>query len=287
MLFDSRLSYSILKLKSSADEAIDEYGRIIGEVPPSQAKDEIGDLSRSFTAMTNRLAEYHAYLEGMASKLSHELRTPISVVSSSLDNLQNQSMDESTERYVNRARDGITRLQSLLVRLSEAARLEQSINQVDKCELDLVSLVDELTQSYAETYPDHRLEFLTPLNKAVIVGSADLIAQMLDKLVANAVEFCESGRSTIALALIQRDTRYELSVTNRGPLLPVEMQDSIFNSMISVRSKEKTNGTHLGLGLYIVRLIAEFHAGEVKAENLADGSGVKFTVSIPGASYSD
>ena len=132
MLFASRLSYRILKLRTTAEQAIDEYGRIIGEIPPSHAKDEIGDLSRSFTAMTKRLQEYHAYLEGMASKLSHELRTPISVVSSSLDNLQNHALDESTERYAVRAREGITRLQNLLARLSEAARLEQAIKQSDK-----------------------------------------------------------------------------------------------------------------------------------------------------------
>ena len=283
MLFASRLSYRILKLKSTADRAIDEHGRIIGEVPLSSAADEIGDLSRSFTAMTNRLGEYHSYLEGMASKLSHELRTPISVVSSSLDNLQNQALDENAERYVGRARDGINRLQGLLLRLSEAARLEQSITEVENTRVDLLALLESLSSSYAETYSEHRFEFDPAVGEAHVLGSADLVAQMMDKLIANAVEFCDNKNEPITLALQRIDSNFEISVTNKGPTLPAELQEAIFNSMISVRDKKSTTGAHLGLGLYIVRLISEHHGGRVAAENLPDGSGVRFTVLIPEA----
>ena len=281
LLFASRLSYRILKLKNTADQAIDEHGRITGEVPPSKARDEIGDLSRSFTAMTKRLTEYHDYLESMASKLSHEIRTPISVVSSSLDNLQNEDLDRDSQRYVERAREGILRLQNLLARLSEASRLEQSVSQAQLSEIDLVELLSNLSHSYADTYPGNDITFLTTLDNAVVVASADLVAQMLDKLVANAVEFSSDVSPRIVIELQQADSHYEIGITNRGPLLPEEMQESIFNSMISVREKDKGSGAHLGLGLYIVRLIAEYHRGEVRAANLADGSGVKFSVLIP------
>ena len=281
MLFASRLSYRILRLKNTAENAIDEHGRITGKIPTTAAGDEIGDLSRSFTAMTERLSEYHEYLEGMASKLSHEIRTPISVVSSSLDNLQQSNNNEEQARYLERAREGISRLQSLLARLSEAARLEQSINQLEKHPLELVSLAQELTQSYAQVYPQHKITFRCSLPTATVNGSADLVAQMLDKLVTNAVEFSGDEDREITLELIRNDMQFELSVTNTGSSLPEEMQDSIFNSMISMRNHSNSKGAHLGLGLYIVRLIAEFHQGRVTAENLRDNSGVKFTVSVP------
>ena len=289
MLFASRLSYRILKLKNTAENAIDEHGRIIGKIPESSAGDEIGDLSRSFTAMTGRLSEYHEYLEGMASKLSHEIRTPISVVSSSLDNLQHSNGDSDgaadEQRYLERAREGVSRLQNLLARLSEAARLEQSINQLEKHPLELVALATELAQSYDQVYPDHKIEFQSSVVTARIYGSGDLIAQMLDKLVTNAVEFSGDANREITLGLAVNETYFELAVTNKGSVLPAEMQDSIFNSMISMRTNKNNQasnqGAHLGLGLYIVRLIAEFHQGRVMAENLSDGSGVKFTVSLP------
>ena len=220
----------------------------------------------------------------MAGKLSHELRTPISVVASSLDNLQHENIDADTQRYVSRARDGVNRLQNLLVRLSEAARIEQSISQAEKKPLNLVSLLDELGQSYAETYPEYTIQFTTSLKEAIISGSADLIAQMLDKLIANACEFASEKTDKIELGLRQQGSQFDISVKNRGPLLPSEMQDSIFNSMVSLREKDSSGSTHLGLGLYIVRLIAEHHSGEASAMNLDDASGVEFKVSIPALS---
>ena len=73
-----------------------------------------------------------------------------------------------------------------------------------------------------------------------------------------------------------------LTVANDGPLLPADMQDRLFESMVSVREGGGSAGPHLGLGLYIVRVIAQFHRGTARAENRADGSGVVITVTMPG-----
>ena len=70
----------LARLADDAEEAVDTQGRVRGGIPPSQARDEIGDLSRSLSTMVNRLAEYNDYLEGMGGRLAHEIRTPIAVV---------------------------------------------------------------------------------------------------------------------------------------------------------------------------------------------------------------
>ncbi len=70
----------------------------------SRAGDEIGDLSRSFSSVLARLAEYASYQEQMASRLSHELRTPIAVVRSSLDNLKSTPLPEMTRAFTWSAR---------------------------------------------------------------------------------------------------------------------------------------------------------------------------------------
>jgi two-component system, OmpR family, sensor histidine kinase ChvG len=72
-----------------------------------------------------------------------------------------------------------------------------------------------------------------------------------------------------------------LSIANQGPPLPPDMQGRLFDSMVSVRTEQSRDEPHLGLGLYIVRLIAEFHGGEARAENLADARGVRFLVRVP------
>ncbi|MGH8800945.1 MAG: hypothetical protein ACREX6_01450, partial [Casimicrobiaceae bacterium] len=89
-LFASRLSSRIRRLRDAAEAAIDASGRVRGAFAGNRARDEIGDLSRSFASALARLAEFASYQEQMAGRLSHELRTPIAVVRSSLENLQQQ-----------------------------------------------------------------------------------------------------------------------------------------------------------------------------------------------------
>ena len=83
--FASRISSRIRFLRNQAEGMIDEVGRVQNTITPSRSSDEIGDLSRSFSNIVERLTQYTAYLENMSSRLSHELRTPVTVVRSSLE----------------------------------------------------------------------------------------------------------------------------------------------------------------------------------------------------------
>jgi len=113
-----------------------------------------------------------------------------------------------------------------------------------------------------------------------IVGAPDLVAQMLDKLVANAHEFATPG-SAIDVALVRAGDHASLTVQNEGPPLPPGLHERLFDSMMSVRSATVDDVPHLGLGLYIVRLVAEFHGGSARAADRDDGKGVAVTVSLP------
>ena len=72
---------------------------------------------------------------------------------------------------------------------------------------------------------------------------------------------------------------------NNGPLLPEATAGRLFDSMISVRKEASGNNPHLGLGLYIVRLIAEFHGGNASARNREDRSGVVIEIRLPAAGW--
>jgi len=228
--------------------------------------------------MLERLAQYNRYLESMASKLSHELRTPITVVKSSLDNLYRESPPQEIETYTQRAREGIDRLNGLLTRMSEATRLEQTLQSEQPERFDLYQVVQGCIEGYRLAHPAIRFEF-NAHEGIFIKGVPDLMAQMLDKLINNAIDF-HSAETPILMNLDTNGRQVRLTISNSGPVLPVEMQDNLFESMVSIR-QHKDDQPHLGLGLYIVRLIVEFHGGKVSAGNRPDQGGVEFTVTLP------
>jgi two-component system, OmpR family, sensor histidine kinase ChvG len=132
---------------------------------------------------------------------------------------------------------------------------------------------------YRIAYPQASFALTLPDGEMPLSGAPELFAQMLDKLVANAVEFATRGAIQIRLERAERSAR--LIVANEGPLLPPEIADRLFDSMVSIRSERAPAEPHLGLGLYIVRLVAEFHGGSAQASNRSDGSGVEVTVTLP------
>lgn len=284
-LFASRISSRIRRLRDEADLSIDSHGRVTGRISDSQSHDEIGDLSRSFAQALDKLKQYTSYLENLATRLSHEMRTPIAVVRSSLDNLRMQNLPDDARVYMDRAADGLSRLHTVLTRMTEATRMEHTLQQAERERFDLGTVLVGCIEGYRSIYPGQRFAYRGPNRPVRIEGAPDLIAQMLDKLVANAADFALEG-TPIEIELASAGREAEILVANQGPPLPESMQGNLFQSMVSVRSGKagKSTEPHLGLGLYIVRLITEFHGGRVGAANRRDLDGVVMRVQLPLAS---
>lgn len=284
LLFATRISVRLRRLRNEAAAAIDPHGRVVGKLSGSRAGDEIGDLARDFSAMMDRLREYNHYLEQLARRLSHELRTPITVVRSSLEAMELDSPGEGPgeERgvYLSRARDGLRRLDTIITRMSEAARLEQTLQDLEPELFDLNDVVGASAESYRSVWPEQLFHCRACTEPCPVVGMPDLVVQMLDKLVSNAVDFAAPD-TPVEISLERRAGGIELAVRNQGPLLPEAMSDELFQSMVSIRSPAALQDPHLGLGLYIVRLIAEAHGAQARAFNLEDRSGVCMQIVFP------
>jgi two-component system sensor histidine kinase ChvG len=278
-LFASRISNRIRALRNLAEQAIDEHGRITQPLPASQTNDEIGDLSRSFTTAVKRLSQYNHYLENMSARLSHELRTPIAVVRTSLENLAMHAVPVAASPYIERAQSGISRLDLILTNMSEASRIEQILHTSDAIGFDLTQVVSGCMQGYQQIYPEITFSLAITEQSLPLSGSPEHIAQLLDKVIANAVEF--SNDKQVSVNLSQDKNAAQLSIANNGDLLPKEMQERLFDSMVSVRAKHKQAQPHLGLGLYIARLICEFHHGSITASNHFEPEGVTIAVTLP------
>lgn len=273
--YASWLSVRIRNLSNAAEWALDEK-RVRTALPSALAGDEIGDLSRGFSRVLQQLGDYNDYLQSLASKLSHELRTPLTIVQSSLENLEHERLPEEAGVYTARAREGIERLRAILNAMSEASRTEELIENAELETFDLGKVLQSTVAAYADAWPQRRFVFDNNAADASIFGSPELIIQMLDKLADNAVEF-SADRDEIGLRLDDDADKLVLSIANPGPPLPETMRSQLFHSMVSVRKSDRKR--HLGLGLYVARLIAEGHNGSISADNT--DSGAVFTISLP------
>ncbi|MBT8093284.1 MAG: hypothetical protein KJP08_00620 [Gammaproteobacteria bacterium] len=269
------LSRRIRALSVAAEDAL-EHEELNKALPSALADDEIGDLSRSFSWVLRQLGDYNEYLRTLASKLSHELRTPLAIVTSSLENLEHESLDETALGYTGRAREGADRLRRILNAMSEASRVEELMKDAEPERFDLRAVLDSTVAAYRDAYDNRTFVFSGDVDDAFVKGSPELLIQMLDKLVDNAVDFSGSG-DTIDIELARDNDALALTVTNPGPPLPERMRSQLFDSMVSMRSGKDSK--HLGLGLYVAKLIAEGHGGTISADNVE--GGVCFRVTIP------
>jgi len=292
LAFATRLSLRLARLRNAVERAQRSDGRLDGQLNPDRfpmidAPDEIGDLARSFEKLFVAVGSYTDYLRTLASKLSHELNTPLAIVKSSLDNLEHAlqehaALPDPAKPYLERARDGVARLGALVRAMSESSRMERSIEAAEPEDVDLRDVVRGCADGYRPLIGARQLECRLPAAPLPLHGAPELIAQALDKLLDNALSFTPA-HGWLRLSLRALDGGAEIELANQGPPLPAAMQGRLFDSLVSLRDKAVPgDAPHLGLGLYVVRLVAERHGGSVSARNLDDGSGVAFTLTLRG-----
>ena len=278
--FAGRLTWRIGRLRRAAAAAIDDYGRLRVNALSSgtDAKDEIGDLARSVSNMLARLDEHNSFLKKMPRTLRHEINNPLNTLNTSLEHLAQENAELRDSKYLESARRGVLRIGAIVQNLADAANLEDSLISEDKEIIDIQALIESYVSNCQHLHPGHNFVFRGVPGPVYANVSDYRIEQLLDKLIDNAVDF-HRANSPIKVQLDVQRGNLRIVVANRGPLLPADVAGSLFESMVSRRAPR--HDLHFGLGLYVVRLVAQQHGGSAHAVNLVDGSGVAIIVRLP------
>ena len=164
--------------------------------------------------------------------------------------------------------------------LADAANLEDALIGEDLERIDLTALIQSYLNNLNVVRPETNFIFQGTTSPIYVMVSDFRIEQLLDKLVDNALDFA-SPDSPIVLSLHQSANAVEFSLTNSGATIPTDMLEAVFDSMISIRPGNPDNRLHFGMGLHVVRVIAEHHGGYVTIENVREPDGVKVSVNLP------
>ncbi len=241
----------------------------------SRARDELGQLSRGISGLLSQLKSYNGFLESVPRTLRHEILNPVNTISLSMQQLQKSN--SNTDSVINSACNATRQLELIVHSLTEAAHIEDSLRQESFAFFDIAAMLCEYLSNSQHKHSAHRLVYRGPQTGIEISGSDLRLAQLLDKLKDNAIDFAEAG-SEILFELKSDSHNVELCVTNRGPIIPPEIMATLCTGMSS--SRPATDGRpHLGIGLFIASRIAQMHGGRLEVVNQDDG--VRVCVYLP------
>ena len=218
------------------------------------------------------------WLENITHYLNHEMKNSILGAQTSLNMLNRKIKDSELHKYVDRAEKSHKEMRSIMKAVSETTSLEASIMQTSSSEFDVSQVIAERLEDYEAIYPEASVVgYITPF--IFIKGNEALIVQCLDKLVNNAIEHHKPD-TDIEVSVQLLDSNCVISVTNVGDPLPEKVED-MFNLFTS--SKADARKGNFGMGLYVARLIADFHNGQITAGPLVKSflQGARFELRIP------
>jgi signal transduction histidine kinase len=244
--------------------------------------DEVRVLAESFNHMLDRLAEAFSSQREFIADASHELRTPLTVIRGQLEVLavqKNPSESEvrRVERLVQAEISRISRLVDDLLVLTQAERIDFLRSEP----VDLRSFVAELWDGLSLT-AERRFE-LGPIPDGFLQADPDRLAQALRNLARNAIEHTAEGTGLVRLEVERvAPDRIRFAVTDDGPGIPPAERERIFERFHRVDAARSRESGGAGLGLAIVRAIAEAHGGQVHAADSRDGSGARVELILRG-----
>ncbi|HUQ23551.1 MAG TPA: ATP-binding protein [Gaiellaceae bacterium] len=261
---------------------------------PPEGPGEVGELTRAFNSMAERLEENRRELEAQNAELresermktelvsivSHELRTPLASVLGFTALLLKREFDPPTRRhYLGIVDAQARRLAALLEDFLDVQRIEHEGVDLATEKVDLAVLLDEQAQLYAAQSPKHRLEVDLPERPLTVRGDPNRLAQVVGNLLSNAIKYSPDG-GLVEVVAANTGESVRIAVRDRGRGIPADQQSRIFTKFF--RGDAGATGiTGTGLGLAVSREIVEAHGGSIGFDS-DPGEGTTFWLELPG-----
>ena len=237
---------------------------------------EAAELTRTFNRLIERVDRLLAVQRQLVADTSHELRTPITTISGNLELLAGALPESEQADVLSETRQEVARLKRLVEDLLLLAEIGETVSP----ERQPVRL-DEVAQAVVARLPApqaRRVELTA--DPVVVSGDEERLGQVVGNLTQNALRYASSGRGAVSIRVGRTECDACLSIEDDGPGLPVDALERVFDRFSRLdRARSRAHGG-AGLGLAIVRHVAEAHGGRAWAENRAQG-GARFCVQLP------
>ena len=251
-------------------------------LPKPQANDEVSDLAHTFEDMLGELSAARGETEDTLARqrkfvadASHELRTPLTSILANLELLEAELAGEQREMAGSALRSS-RRMRRLVGDLLLLARADSG-RELPRVPVDLSAIAGEAAREAGALSSEHPLSLDLP-GPVIVNGVDDDLHRLAGNLIENALIHTPAG-TPVTVSVRREGADAVLEVADRGPGVPLSMRERVFERFARGGGDAAPRGSS-GLGLAIVRAVADAHDGRVELGD-AEGGGARFVITLP------
>ncbi len=247
-----------------------------------EGDDELADLGRAFNDMADALDVLESSRRSFVSNVSHELKTPMTSIAGFIDGILDGTVSkDKQEYYLNIVSMEIKRLSRLVVSMLNMSKIESGDFEMKPRNYDIADQIIHILLTFEQKIEEKQIDIrgLDAFEPTYIVADPDMIYQAIYNLIDNAVKFTNEG-GYIQFTLSNNDSTIELKIKNSGTGIKKEELSRVFERFYKVDKSRSLDAKGAGLGLYLVKLMIEMHAGRVAAESESEDTA-EFSFALP------
>jgi two-component system sensor histidine kinase VicK len=238
-------------------------------------------LDKQLYRDVSRLQELNERMEHFVANVSHEFKSPLTIIKGSLENMRDGmmgSIPEKATKAIDKMAQTADRMNRLVMDLLDLSKIKAGKLALKLVPTDMTGIVSEVLDGFEEIIKERRLKVTHEATKNLppVLGDRDRLMQVVTNLVSNAIKFTPNGGS-VDVKLQLRASHVQLTVKDTGPGIAAENLERIFDKYERITA-ERYEGT--GLGLPIASEMVRMHNGMIWVESEL-GKGATFSVTLP------
>lgn len=251
---------------------------------PITSKDEIGDLSKNINVLSNKLHSHIGQLEQDIEKerklentrkefisgVSHELKTPLSIMKSCISILKDGVAEHKKEYYFGAMEREVDKMDTLILDMLELAKFESGTYKMKKDPFYIDTVMDDICEHLSVEIEKKELRVHKNIGPFEVVANQGRIEQVIVNFITNAIRYTQNKEDIIISTIDEKD-RIKVCIENKGTHIEEEQLDKIWDRFYRVDAARQRSQGGTGLGLAISKNILELHDAEYGAENTEDG----------------
>lgn len=251
---------------------------------PITSKDEIGDLSKNINVLSNKLHSHIGQLEQDIEKerklentrkefisgVSHELKTPLSIMKSCISILKDGVAEHKKDYYFQAMEKEVDKMDILILDMLELAKFESGTYNMKMDSFYIDGMIEEICEQLSSEIEKKELSVHKHICPAEVVGNQNRIEQVIVNFITNAIRYTPNKEDIIISTIDEKD-RIKVCIENKGTHIEEEQLDKIWDRFYRVDAARKRSQGGTGLGLAISKNILELHNAEYGVKNTKDG----------------